>query len=143
MGYLPNAGQVTMESASTVARNMGKVAPPVKSGSGTAPEIGLFAGVRTQPKVEILNQCSLDARLQNAVFDAPRIAPSLLMSRVRMAENDQTGDPDSVANYVAAMSADLAVMARRHGLDTLGYLLEMAQLEAENITRYDGGEREQ
>ncbi len=77
------------------------------------------------------------------MFDAPRIAPSLLMSRVRMAENDQTGDPDSVANYVAAMSADLAVMARRHGLDTLGYLLEMAQLEAENITRYDGGEREQ
>ncbi len=33
------------------------------------------------------------------------------------------------------MSGGLAVMARRHGLETLGYLLEMAQLEAENINR--------
>jgi hypothetical protein len=27
------------------------------------------------------------------------------------------------------------MMARRHGLETLGYLLEMARLEAENINR--------
>jgi hypothetical protein len=43
-----------------------------------------------------------------------------------------SGDPISVAGYVATMSADLATMARQHGLDTLGYLLEMARLEAEN-----------
>jgi hypothetical protein len=41
-----------------------------------------------------------------------------------------------VANYVAAMSGDLANMARRNGLDTLGYLLEMVRLEAENVTRH-------
>lgn len=37
-----------------------------------------------------------------------------------------------VAAYIAAMSADLAVLARRHGLDTLGYLLDMARLEADS-----------
>lgn len=47
----------------------------------------------------------------------------------------QPDNPAAVANYVAAMSGDLAVMARRHGLQTLGYLLEMARLEAENLTR--------
>jgi hypothetical protein len=41
-----------------------------------------------------------------------------------------------VANYVATMSSDLATMARRNGLDTLGYLLEMVRLEAENVTRH-------
>ena len=38
-----------------------------------------------------------------------------------------------VANYVAALSADLATMARGSGLDTLGYLLEMVRLEAESV----------
>jgi hypothetical protein len=32
------------------------------------------------------------------------------------------------------MSADLATLARRHGLQTLGYLLELARLEAENLS---------
>lgn len=40
-----------------------------------------------------------------------------------------------VAVYVASMSADLANMARHTGLETLGYLLEMARLEAENAAR--------
>jgi len=44
---------------------------------------------------------------------------------------DPTGRA-AVASYVASITADLAVLARRKGLDTLGYLLEMAQLEAEN-----------
>jgi hypothetical protein len=35
---------------------------------------------------------------------------------------------------VATLSADLATMARRSGLDTLGYLLEMVRLEAESET---------
>jgi hypothetical protein len=48
---------------------------------------------------------------------------------------DGAGDPDNVASYVATLSGDLALMARRHGLDTLGYLLDMARLEAENLTR--------
>jgi hypothetical protein len=52
-----------------------------------------------------------------------------------------TGNRTVVANYVATMSADLATMARRTGLDTLGYLLEMVRLEAENVNRqtHNGG----
>ena len=48
----------------------------------------------------------------------------------------ETGNRTVVANYVATMSADLATMARRSGLDTLGYLLEMVRLEAESETRH-------
>jgi len=53
----------------------------------------------------------------------------------------EAGNRTVVANYVATLSADLAVMARQNGLDTLGYLLEMVRLEAENVSRHkqDGG----
>ncbi len=48
-----------------------------------------------------------------------------------------------VAIYIASISADLANMARHAGLETLGYLLEMVRLEAENAARdtpgADGG----
>jgi hypothetical protein len=47
----------------------------------------------------------------------------------------EPGDRVAVANYVATLSADLAIMARRTGLETLGYLLEMVRLEAENASR--------
>lgn len=40
-------------------------------------------------------------------------------------------DRAGVAAYIAALSNDLASMARGQGLDTLGYLLDMARLEAE------------
>ncbi len=46
------------------------------------------------------------------------------------------GNQIEVANYVATLSADLAIMARRSGLDTLGYLLEMVRLEAEGVYRH-------
>ena len=45
----------------------------------------------------------------------------------------------AVASYVATLSADLAAMSRRTGLDTLGYLLEMVRLEAESATRQSNG----
>jgi len=48
----------------------------------------------------------------------------------------ENGNRTAVANYVAPLSADLATMARRTGLDTLGYLLEMVRLEAESVTRH-------
>jgi hypothetical protein len=48
-------------------------------------------------------------------------------------------DRKAVANYVATLSADLATMARRTGLETLGYLLEMVRLKAENAGR-DGAD---
>ena len=46
------------------------------------------------------------------------------------------GNQTAVATYVATMSADLASIARQHGLETLGYLLEMARLEAETVSRH-------
>ena len=47
--------------------------------------------------------------------------------------------PAAVAGYVASMSAELAILARRNGLESLSYLLEMVRLEAEGIRRADGG----
>jgi hypothetical protein len=44
----------------------------------------------------------------------------------------------AVASYVASLSADLAALARRNGLDTIGYLLEMVRLEAESVSRPNG-----
>jgi hypothetical protein len=61
-----------------------------------------------------------------------------------MADQGSSGDVGNriqVANYVASLSADLATMARRSGLDTLGYLLEMVRLEAENETRHSPNSR--
>jgi hypothetical protein len=40
-----------------------------------------------------------------------------------------------VANYVAALSTELATMARRSGLETLEFILEMVRLEAEGLNR--------
>jgi hypothetical protein len=47
--------------------------------------------------------------------------------------SSETGNRTVVTNYAATMSADLATMARRTGLDTLGYLLEMIRLKAESV----------
>ena len=51
-------------------------------------------------------------------------------------EGDEARYRIEAAAYVAEMAADLARMARKHGLDALGFILEMAQLEAENATRH-------
>ena len=48
-------------------------------------------------------------------------------------------DREAAANYVAELSRELAVLARRHGFAALGYILEMARLEAENATRHMNG----
>jgi hypothetical protein len=45
-------------------------------------------------------------------------------------------DRDQVAAYVAELTGELAVVARRQGLDALAYLLDMARLEAENVARH-------
>ncbi len=50
-------------------------------------------------------------------------------------------DRPAAAAYIAALTADLALIARRHGLDALGYILDMARLEAENATRHVNGRR--
>ncbi len=53
---------------------------------------------------------------------------------------NEPGSRTAVASYVATLSADLAAMARKQGLETLGYLLEMARLEAESANRTGNGQ---
>jgi hypothetical protein len=45
------------------------------------------------------------------------------------------GGPEEAALYIKSAIAELAQMARRHHHDMLGYLLDMAQFEAEEILR--------
>ncbi len=40
----------------------------------------------------------------------------------------EIGDRAAAANYVAELTGELAAIARRHGLDALGYILDMARL---------------
>ncbi len=55
--------------------------------------------------------------------------------------NSTPQDRSAAASYVAALSGDLASIARSHGLDTLGYLLDMARLEAESASRPPSSQR--
>ena len=43
--------------------------------------------------------------------------------------------PDSAIVYLRSMAEALSKMAQRNGFDTLGYLFEMARLEADRIAR--------
>ncbi len=43
--------------------------------------------------------------------------------------------PDSAAEYIATLAQELAQLARRNGLDTLSYILEMARLEADQAAK--------
>lgn len=45
------------------------------------------------------------------------------------------GDPAQAAAYVAGLTSELAGLVRRHRLDTLGYLLDMVRLEAEEAAQ--------
>jgi hypothetical protein len=56
-------------------------------------------------------------------------------------KDDSNGPPDgetpeSVAHYIAAITGELAKIARRNGLDTLGEILEMARLEADQSAKH-------
>jgi hypothetical protein len=52
-------------------------------------------------------------------------------------KNDHDGitNREAAAAYVAELAGNLATIARQHGLDALGFILEMARLEAENAMR--------
>ena len=45
------------------------------------------------------------------------------------------GDPVEAASFIFGAVAELSQLAKRHRLDMLGYLLDMAQLEADEIVR--------
>jgi hypothetical protein len=55
------------------------------------------------------------------------------------ADAQKPNEREAAAAYVAALSGDLAAIARRHGLDTLGYILDLARLEAQNVARRTDG----
>ena len=107
------------------------------------------AGSRYNQKLYCIEKTILEITIQIrlCIFAAtpPRAADSGVRHGNSMADQSTSGESGNhtvVANYVATMSADLATMARRSGLDTLGYLLEMVRLEAENVTRHkqNGGQ---
>ncbi len=53
--------------------------------------------------------------------------------------NAELTDPVAVATYVAAMTAELSMLAHHHGFEALGFLLEMARLEAESTAHQLNG----
>ena len=59
------------------------------------------------------------------------------MARIRPGKSAESepkeGEPAATAAYVASLVADLAALAHKQKLDTLGYLLDMARLEAESL----------
>ena len=42
---------------------------------------------------------------------------------------------DQAAQYIASLTQEVAEIARRNGLDTLGHILEMARLEADQLIK--------
>ena len=54
---------------------------------------------------------------------------------------DEKGGPSEAAAFIASALVDLELVSRRHRLDTLTYLLELAHLEADDIVRFrrEGG----
>jgi hypothetical protein len=63
----------------------------------------------------------------------PRIRPGKSVE-----SEPEEGEKAATAAYVASLTADLAALARRQKLDTLGYLLDMARLEAEGLAQCGG-----
>jgi hypothetical protein len=53
--------------------------------------------------------------------------------RIRPVKGEEPPPDDraAAAAYVAALTADLSAIARRHQLETIAYLLDMVRLEAE------------
>src|SRR5471032_1074000 len=54
---------------------------------------------------------------------------------VNLTDTELGRDSDQVAAYVAELTGELALVSRRHGFDTLAYLLDMARLEAESAAQ--------
>jgi hypothetical protein len=46
-----------------------------------------------------------------------------------------SASPESAALYIAELTEELGQLARANGLNTLGYLLDMARLEASEVSK--------
>lgn len=47
----------------------------------------------------------------------------------------KSSETQSAALYIASLAEELARLAKRHDLDSLAYILEMARLEADQISK--------
>jgi hypothetical protein len=65
------------------------------------------------------------------VPDAEEVAPP-----------NKPDSPASVAVYIAALTEELGQLARANGLDALGYLLDMARLEADEASKGSSGQEQ-
>jgi len=65
----------------------------------------------------------------------PALGPEHAMNDRNANNGPEDGSPDSAAQYIATLAAELAQLARLNGFDTLSYLLEMARLEADQVTK--------
>ena len=50
-------------------------------------------------------------------------------------EPDQEETPGTAAVYIASLTEELAQLAKRNGLDALGFILDMARLEADQASK--------
>jgi len=60
---------------------------------------------------------------------------SEMQERDGISEPGEDGTPGDAAAYIASLVDELARLAKRHHLDSLGYILDMARLEAEQISK--------
>jgi hypothetical protein len=49
--------------------------------------------------------------------------------------NGEGSTPNSAALYIASLTDELAKLARQHGFDALSFILEMARLEADQVSK--------
>jgi hypothetical protein len=56
----------------------------------------------------------------------------------RAGGSPQTESPTAAALYIGTLAEELAQMAKRHGLESLHYILEMARLEADQVVKGSG-----
>lgn len=58
-----------------------------------------------------------------------------LKASVQPDQTDAVEQASDAARYIGTLTDELAQLARRHGLDMLGYILDMARLEADQIAK--------
>jgi hypothetical protein len=56
----------------------------------------------------------------------------------RAGGSPQPESPTAAALYIGTLAEELAQMARRHGFESLSYILEMARLEAHQVAKGSG-----